>query len=65
MNGSVKFYNTEKAYGFVTGEDGQDYFFHRSAIINNNESLKKGDNVVFETQQGDRGLKAVRVQLET
>ena len=58
--GKVKFYNKEKKYGFITGEDGKDYFFHESGV-SNEIYLKDGDNVEFKVVEGERGPKAVDV----
>tara|TARA_Y100000591_G_C21833891_1_gene701318 strand:- start:1636 stop:1830 length:195 start_codon:yes stop_codon:yes gene_type:complete len=59
-NGKVKFYNKEKKYGFITGNDGKDYFFHASGI-SNEIYLKDGDNVEFKVVDGERGPKAVEI----
>ena len=60
QNGKVKFYNREKKYGFVTSDEGKDYFFHNSAV-SNEIYLKDGDRVEFRLVEGDRGLKAVDI----
>ena len=59
-NGKVKFYNKEKKYGFITGNDGKDYFFHASGV-SNEIYLKDGDNVEFKIVDGERGPKAVEI----
>ena len=59
-NGKVKFYNKEKKYGFITGNDGKDYFFHASGV-SNEIYLKDGDNVEFKVVDGERGPKAVEI----
>tara|TARA_B100000161_G_scaffold211667_1_gene156537 strand:- start:290 stop:484 length:195 start_codon:yes stop_codon:yes gene_type:complete len=58
--GKVKFYNKEKKYGFITGEDGKDYFFHASGV-SNDIYLKDGDNVEYKVVEGERGPKAVDI----
>ena len=58
--GKVKFYNKEKKYGFITGDDGKDYFFHVSGV-SNDIYLKDGDNVEFKVVEGERGPKAVDI----
>ena len=58
--GKVKFYNKEKKYGFITGGDGKDYFFHASGV-SNDIYLKDGDNVEFKVVEGERGPKAVDI----
>jgi cold shock protein len=62
MKGTVKWYDGTKGYGFIATEDGQDIFVHRSGISNSYEGLEPGQDVTFETKQGDRGLIAIEVQ---
>jgi len=63
MKGTVKFYNVGKHFGFITGEDGKDYFVHSSGLA---EGVRVNDNdqVVFDVEEGERGLKAVNVQMD-
>jgi len=61
MNGTVKFFNDQKGFGFITPENGNDLFFHITDV-DNQEELKDGEAVSFETANGDRGLKAVNVR---
>ena len=63
MRGKVKFFNEPKEFGFITGEDGKDYFVHKT-VLNENISLNENDSVVFEVEKGDRGPKAVKVSKE-
>ena len=58
--GKVKFYNKEKKYGFITGDDGKDYFFHTSGV-SNELYVQDGDKVEFKLMDGDRGQKAVDI----
>lgn len=60
MEGTVKFFNDMKGFGFITSEDGNEYFVHQSNV-ENEANLKEGDAVTFEVEQGDRGPKAVKV----
>jgi cold shock protein len=60
MKGTVKFFNNSKGFGFILGEDGKEYFVHQSGL-NEGVNLNDNDSVEFETEQGDRGLKAVNV----
>ncbi len=60
MNGKVKFFNEMKGFGFIIGDDGKDYFVHSTGLAAGT-SLKEGDEVVFEVEQGEKGLKAVKV----
>ncbi|MBN2420776.1 cold shock domain-containing protein [Candidatus Woesearchaeota archaeon] len=62
MKGKVKFFNSGKGFGFITGEDGKDYFVHKDAVEGG--SLSDSDSVEFEVEQGDRGPKAVKVKKE-
>ena len=62
MNGTVKFYNRKKVFGFISGEDGNDYFVHFTALPRG-LSLRDNDKVSFDPAEGDRGLKAENVQL--
>jgi len=64
MNGKVKFFNKGKGFGFITAEDGKDYFVHQNNIEDNAE-LSDNDSVSFEVEQGDRGPKAVKVKLQS
>ena len=60
--GTVKRFNAEKGYGFITGEDGNDVFVHFSAIqAEGFKSLDEGQAVTFDLQQGNRGLQAANV----
>lgn len=61
MKGTVKFFNDQKGFGFIAGEDGTDYFVHVTALSGGN-TLDEGAAVTFEVEQGDRGPKATRVQ---
>ncbi|MDO5701947.1 MAG: cold-shock protein [Lachnospiraceae bacterium] len=60
--GTVKWFNAEKGYGFITGEDGKDVFVHFSAIQGEGfKSLEEGQAVEFDVQQGARGPQAANV----
>ncbi len=63
MNGTVKFYNEMKGFGFITAEDGQDYFVHQSAL-EEGVTLRDNDAVSFDVEDGERGPKAVNVKKE-
>jgi len=62
MNGTVKWFNAEKGYGFITGEDGKDIFAHYSAIIGDGyKSLENGQKVSFDVANGTRGPQAANI----
>lgn len=60
MNGKVKFFNEMKGFGFLAGEDGKEYFVHKTSLASG-VSIKEGDEVAFEVEQGEKGPKAVKV----
>jgi len=63
MTGTVKWFNSEKGYGFITTEEGQDIFVHYSAINTEGfKTLNEGDKVEFEVTEGDRGPQASNVE---
>ncbi len=59
--GKVKFFNSDKGFGFICdNETGQDIFVHTSGLI---DTIREGDNVSFEVEEGKRGLNAVKVSI--
>ncbi|TVP95069.1 MAG: cold shock domain-containing protein [Acholeplasmatales bacterium] len=63
MTGTVKWFNSEKGYGFITTDEGQDIFVHYSAINSEGfKTLNEGDAVEFEVTEGDRGPQASNVE---
>jgi len=61
-NGTVKWFNSSKGYGFIEQENGPDVFVHHSAInASGFKSLKEGDKVTFEIEQGPKGPAAKNV----
>jgi len=61
-NGSVKWFNDAKGFGFITTEEGNDVFVHFSAIQGDGfRSLAEGDAVSFDVEKGTKGLQAVNV----
>ncbi|RJQ21228.1 MAG: cold-shock protein [Nitrospiraceae bacterium] len=61
-NGTVKWFNATKGYGFIADDDGSDVFVHYSSIQDSGyKSLAEGDAVSFDVEQGPKGLKAINV----
>lgn len=60
MNGKVKFFNESKGFGFIISDDEKEYFVHLTGLAQG-VTLREGDEVTFEIEEGDRGPKAVNV----
>ena len=61
-NGTVKWFNERKGFGFIEQEDGPDVFVHHSAInASGFKTLYEGDRVTFNIEQGQKGLAAANV----
>ncbi|BAP32460.1 cold-shock DNA-binding domain-containing protein [Chryseobacterium sp. StRB126] len=62
QQGTVKFFNEAKGFGFITPSDGsKDIFVHSSGL--SISSIRENDKVVFDVQKSDKGLNAVNVKL--
>lgn len=62
-NGIVKWFNSEKGYGFISRENGDDVFVHYSAInMDGFKTLEEGQEVQFEIVEGDKGPQATNVK---
>ena len=65
-NGTVKWFNDKKGYGFINQEEGRDIFVHFSAIdMQGFKTLSEGDPVIFEVEESDRGPEAKNVKKTT
>lgn len=63
MTGKVKWFNSEKGFGFITTENGEDLFVHFSQIQKDGyKSLEEGEEVSFDVVEGDKGPQAANVQ---
>lgn len=63
MNGTVKWFNSEKGFGFITGEDGTDVFAHFSQIKSEGyKSLQEGQEVSYDVVKGPKGPQAENIK---
>ena len=62
MNGTVKWFNAKKGFGFISDEEGKDVFVHFSALqMDGFKVLEEGDKVEFEAVNGEKGPQAANV----
>ena len=62
MQGTVKWFNDAKGFGFITQESGEDVFVHYSTVrMEGFKTLREGDQVQFEMERGDKGFHATEV----
>lgn len=60
QEGTVKFFNDSKGFGFITAQEtGKEIFIHTSNLI---DDIREGDRVSFDTEQGQKGLAAIKVR---
>lgn len=61
LQGTVKFYNETKGYGFILEEgSGEEIFVHVTGLV---DKIRNGDTVTFETKRGKKGMTAIQVKL--
>ena len=60
--GKVKWYDEVKGFGFIEKEDSEDIFVHRTGLENSWDGLQENQEVEFEIEEGEKGLKAVNVR---
>lgn len=58
--GTVKFFNAARGFGFITSENGQELFVHKT---NTNETIRENDEVTYDTEEGKKGPNAINVSL--
>ena len=64
MTGKVKWFNSEKGYGFITTEEGNDIFAHFSQIQKDGfKTLEEGEDVSFEVVDGEKGPQATNIEV--
>jgi CspA family cold shock protein len=64
MNGTIKRLVSDKGFGFVAAADGNEYFFHQSAVADGQfDMLREGQSVTFESGQGPKGPRAENVRV--
>jgi cold shock protein len=64
VTGSIKRLVRERGFGFIAGDDGQEYFFHRGGLDTTLEfdALNGGERVTFDVERSDKGLRARQVR---
>jgi len=59
--GTVKFFNSEKGFGFIKGQDGNEIFVHASGLV---DQISENDEVTYDVKDGKKGLNAVNVRID-
>lgn len=63
MKGQIKRLIRARGFGFITAEDRQEVFFHRSAVEGDFDSLEEGAQVEFSLERGPKGLRAANIKI--
>jgi cold shock protein len=63
QSGTIKKLVSDRGFGFIAAEDGQEYFFHRSGTETDFDRLQGGERVTFQVEPSPKGPRAARVQL--
>ena len=63
QNGTIKKLVSDRGFGFISAEDGKEYFFHRSGIDGDFDLLNGGEKVTFEVESSPKGPRAGRVRV--
>jgi len=62
MKGTIKWFNNQKGYGFITDEEGKDVFVHFSGLqMDGYKTIEEGASVEFELTEGEKGPQAINV----
>ena len=64
MKGTVKFFNEGKGFGFIAGEDEKEYFVHKTGL-KEGVTLHENDSVTFDVEEGDKGPRAINVEISS
>lgn len=62
--GTIKKLVSERGFGFIAGEDGAEYFFHRSGTVDDFDSLRGGEHITFEVESSPKGPRASNVRVQ-
>jgi CspA family cold shock protein len=63
QRGVIKWFNPHKQYGFISGEEGEDVFFHERQIVEGREAAHEGQRARFHVRYGEKGLQALNVEV--